>query len=321
MSKKLEHEDILLEPWVCGKLLATFEGAAMDFFDVLRKGLAIVTLVVRFSAHFMPLTNCNFLIRWRSSIVAWRVLLKFACKLLHALNHALIFWTAGFNRRGFPSHGMHFSVSASTLQDALLVAPKSPRPWHLANELRTMTKTAKGTAWVRWWQGPHADTKSCHSDTWMNLWRGRKRATHPWQESLKHPYAHWKSKWNLFWLELFIWCKLVPSNVLTRQAFSRSSSATSPLDFFNLGASQANCIERAWQVESGKGSGPGKTGGAWGTEDGHTVTGNRWQAQKVEKVKVEKEVEKVEKPKRKAAKATKPSPKDLKLAQNSQVVR
>jgi len=38
-------------------------------------------------------------------------------------------------------------------------------------------------------------------------------------------------------------------------------------------------------------------------------------------VKVEKEVEKVEKPKRKAAKATKPSPKDLKLAQNSQVVR
>eukprot|EP00434_Breviolum_minutum_P020586 symbB.v1.2.018152.t1/scaffold1415.1/size121899/5 len=56
----------------------------------------------------------------------------------------------------------------------------------------------------------------------------------------------------------------------------RSSSATSPLDFFNLGASQA---------------------------------------QKVEKVKVEKEVEKVEKPKRKAAKATKPSPKERRQAE------
>ena len=163
------------------------------------------------------------------------------------------------------------------------------------------------------------------------------------------------SKWNLFWLELFIWWTLVLSNVLTRQTFSRSTSTTSPLDFFNLGASQATCIHHSYiykyiymtwlngvgehgKLESGKGSGPEKTGGAWGTEDGHTVTvvlcvctvqckldnGSHWQGQKVqkvEKVKVEKEVEKVEKPKRKAAKATKPSPKDPEIAQNSQVVR
>ena len=215
---------------------------------------------------------------WRSSIVAWRVLLKFACKLLHTLNHAnqvLILCLQNYTIKAWclicaglqDSNVLVFSFSRNAFRSLHL----HPCRMHFWQHQKVQDRGIWQTSWGKQWQqkaqpgsagdGGHVLTQN-HSIQilgWTSRWQvmqwyretrgGRQCATRPWQASLKYPYGQWKSKRNLFWLELFInWCKLVPSNVLTCQDLSRSSSTTSPLDFFNLGASQANCIHHSYMT-------------------------------------------------------------------------
>ncbi len=96
---------------------------------------------------------------WRSSIVAWRVLLKFACKLLHTLNHAnqvLIFCLQNYTIKAWclicaglqDSNVLFFSFS----RNAFLSLHLHPCRMHFWQHQKVQDRGIWQTSWGKQWQ-------------------------------------------------------------------------------------------------------------------------------------------------------------------------